>query len=137
MMAHSRSVSHNDAMTMLGTLKLKAQILCGDEIAMGPGKADLLEAIAREGSLSAAGRAMGMSYRRTWLLVDAMNRCWRERLVETIAGGGAAKGARLTDAGHAVLAAYRTLETALDEAAAEPFAPLAARLRAAPDHPQD
>ncbi len=61
---------------LVGPLKLKAQIYCGDEIAMGPGKADLLEAIEREGSISKAGQAMGMSYRRTWLLVDAMNRCW-------------------------------------------------------------
>ena len=56
-------------------LKIKLQLYCGDEIAMGPGKADLLEAIERAGSISAASRAMGMSYRRTWLLVDAMNRC--------------------------------------------------------------
>ena len=54
-------------------LRLKLQVYCGDEIAMGPGKADLLEAIDREGSISAAGRALGMSYRRAWLLVDAMN----------------------------------------------------------------
>ena len=52
-------------------LKIKLQLYCGDEIAIGPEKADLLEAIDREGSISAAGRAMGMSYRRTWLLVDA------------------------------------------------------------------
>ncbi len=62
-------------------LKLKAQVLCGEELAMGPGKADLLDAIDREGSISAAGRAMGMSYRRTWMLVDTMNRCWAEPLV--------------------------------------------------------
>ena len=64
----------------LGALKLKAQLFCGEEPAMGPGKADLLEAIARTGSISAAGRALGMSYRRAWLLVDAMNRCWAEPL---------------------------------------------------------
>jgi hypothetical protein len=51
-------------------LKIKIQLYCGDEIAMGPGKADLLDAIQSEGSISAAGRAMGMSYRRTWMLVD-------------------------------------------------------------------
>lgn len=100
-----------------GALKLKAQLFCGDEPAIGPGKADLLEAIDREGSISAAGRSMGMSYRRSWLLVDSMNRCWTERLVETTAGGGAAKGARLTDCGRAVLDAYRTLERRLAAAA--------------------
>ena len=77
-------------MIRVGALKLKAQLLCGVEGAMGPGKADLLEAIDRTGSISAAGRALGMSYRRCWLLVDAMNRCWHEKLVETAAGGGLA-----------------------------------------------
>jgi len=94
----------------LGPLKLKAQIFCGDEPAMGPGKADLLEAIDREGSISAAGRALGMSYRRTWLLVDSMNRCWADRLVDTTPGGGREKGARLTDCGRQILSAWRELE---------------------------
>ena len=94
----------------LGPLKLKAQIFCGDEPAMGPGKADLLEAIDREGSISAAGRALGMSYRRTWLLVDSMNRCWADRLVDTTPGGGREKGARLTDCGRQILSAWRALE---------------------------
>lgn len=100
----------------VGPLKIKAQLYCGDELAMGPGKADLLEAIAREGSISGAGRAMGMSYRRSWLLVDSMNRCWREKLVETVAGGGQGRGASLTDMGREVLAAYRALEAGLAEA---------------------
>lgn len=106
-------------MIRCGPLKLKAQIFCGDEPAIGPGKADLLEAIDREGSISAAGRAMGLSYRRAWLLVDSMNRCWAERLVETRAGGGAGKGARLTDCGRSVLDAYRGLELALADAVAK------------------
>lgn len=97
-----------------GPLKLKAQLLCGDSIAFGPGKADLLDAIDAHGSISAAGRALGMSYRRTWLLVDEMNRCWHDRLVATGRGGGG--GARLTDAGREVLAAYRALEAAIDVA---------------------
>jgi molybdate transport system regulatory protein len=93
----------------MARLKLKLQLYCGDEIAMGPGKADLLEAIAREGSISAAGRAMGMSYRRAWLLVDTMNRCFAEPLVETHPGGGKQAGAKLTPAGEEALAAYRAL----------------------------
>ena len=100
----------------IGVLKLKAQIYCGDELAMGPGKADLLEAIDREGSISAAGRALGMSYRRTRMLVDGMNRCWKDRLVETVAGGGEGRGARVTEAGRVVLAAYRALEARLEAA---------------------
>src|SRR5262245_30274964 len=102
----------------VGPVKLKAQIFCGEEIAMGPGKADLLEAIEREGSISAAGRALGMSYRRTWLLVDAMNRCWTEQLVETVPGGGHDRGARVTDFGREILQAYRKLERGMVDSAA-------------------
>ncbi|PZU60897.1 MAG: ModE family transcriptional regulator [Sphingobium sp.] len=101
----------------IGPLKIKAQIFCDDEPAMGPGKAALLEAIDREGSISGAGRALGMSYRRTWLLVDSMNRCWNERLVEAVPGGGRDRGARVTPCGHAVLQAYRALEQRISEAA--------------------
>jgi len=106
---------------MVGPLKLKAQLLCGDELAMGPGKADLLDAIQTEGSISAAGRRLGMSYRRTWLLVDAMNRCWSEPLVEATPGGGEHRGARVTSVGLEVLAAYRALEAALAKAAEGPL----------------
>jgi molybdate transport system regulatory protein len=116
----------------LGSLKLKAQLYCGDEPAMGPGKADLLEAIAASGSISAAGRALGMSYRRAWLLVDSMNRCFRDRLVETTAGGGQARGARVTAAGRDVLARYRTLETRLAAVAADDLAGLEGMLRPTP-----
>jgi molybdate transport system regulatory protein len=104
----------------LGALKLKAQIFCADEPAIGPGKADLLEAIDREGSISAAGRALGMSYRRTWLLVDSLNRCWTERLVDTTPGGGREKGARVTPFGHQILGAYRALEKNMLAAADSP-----------------
>lgn len=97
-----------------GALKLKLQLRCGGNFALGPGKADLLDAIGREGSISAAGRALGMSYRRAWLLVDEMNRCFTAPLVETLRGGGRERGARLTEPGRTLLAAYRTLE---DEAA--------------------
>ena len=119
-------------MTRVGPLKLKAQLFCGAETAFGPGKADLLDAIAREGSISAAGRALGMSYRRTWLLVDTMNRCWAEKLVETTMGGGATRGARLTPLGVEVLAHYRALEARIAEAAEVELAALAARLRDVP-----
>ncbi|ALR21510.1 winged helix-turn-helix domain-containing protein [Sphingobium baderi] len=117
-------------------LKLKVQIFCGDEIAMGPGKADLLEAIDALGSISAAGRSMGMSYRRTWLLVDAMNRCWRERLVETVAGGGKERGARLTSTGRQILTDYRAMEKAAISATADGhFSHLENLLREAPLSP--
>lgn len=116
-----------------GLLRLKLQVACGDAYALGPGKADLLEAIAAHGSISAAGRAMGMSYRRAWLLVDEMNRCFRDVLVATLRGGGRERGARLTDLGAEVLAAYRALEAeAAAITAGAHYAALAAALRAEP-----
>lgn len=116
----------------IGPLKLKAQLLCGDELAMGPGRADLLEAIQRTGSISAAGREMGMSYRRTWLLVDSMNRCFSQRLVETHSGGGPLRGARVTAAGRDALARFRALEDKLGREVAPELAALAAMVRGEP-----
>ena len=84
---------------------------------MGPGKADLLDAIERTGSISAAARDMGMSYRRAWLLVDAMNRCFAQPLVSTSPGGGKQAGAVITDAGKDIRAAYRALVATADAAA--------------------
>lgn len=78
---------------------------------MGPGKADLLDAICAQGSISGAARQLGMSYRRAWMLVDVMNRVWAEPLVH--ATPGARKGAVLTPFGEAVLADYRRLEAEL------------------------
>ncbi len=106
-------------MTLVGPLKIKLQVACGGEWAFGPGKADLLEAIDRCGSISAAGRAMGMSYRRAWLLVETMNRCWSSLLVDTTPGGGTEKGARLTPCGREILDAYRTIEANIAIEAAE------------------
>jgi molybdate transport system regulatory protein len=93
-------------------LKIKLQVLCGNDIAMGPGKADLLDAIAAHGSISAAARALGMSYRRAWLLVDTMNRCWAMPLVET-----SGRGARVSATGQDVLARYRTMQDRAGQAA--------------------
>lgn len=105
-------------MPNFGSLKVKLQLFCDTETALGPGKADILEAIDRLGSISGAGREIGMSYRRTWLLVDAMNRCWTEPLV--VALPGARRGAQLTTCGREVLAAFRALEARVMEAALGP-----------------
>lgn len=98
-------------------LQIRARLMRGDDIAMGPGKADLLQAIADTGSISGAARQMGMSYRRAWLLVDTMNRCFHSPLVASAAGGSQGGGARLTPLGEDVLGLYRQLEQALEEAA--------------------
>lgn len=115
--------------------KLKIQIMCGDEIAMGPGKADLLDAIAAHRSISAGGRALGMSYRRTWLLVDAMNRCWQGPLVATVPGNQKA-GAQLTELGEQILAQYRALQRGAEEAGRSAFAAIAGHLLDAPRPPK-
>ncbi|WP_298173187.1 LysR family transcriptional regulator [Novosphingobium sp.] len=116
-------------------LKLKLQILCGDEVAMGPGKADLLEAIAQHHSISAAGRAMGMSYRRTWLLVDAMNRCWQGPLVATTPGNQKA-GAQLTPLGEAILAQYRALQDEVEQVSTQRLTALVDQLLLPSPRPQ-
>lgn len=101
-------------------LKVKIQIYCGDEIAMGPGKADLLDAIISQGSISAAGRLLGMSYRRTWMLVDVMNRCWQEPLVIAGPGGSHGGGAKVTSFGRDVLDRYRSIQQQANQAADAP-----------------
>jgi molybdate transport system regulatory protein len=78
--------------------------------AMGPGKAELVERIAASGSISAAARAMGMSYRRAWQLVEALNKDYRERVVATAAGGTRGGGARVTPFGLRLVAEYRAME---------------------------
>lgn len=106
-------------------LRLRARLLCqtaqGEEIAMGPGKAELLAAIADCGSISAAARQMGMSYRRAWLLVDTMNRCFKSPLVLAATGGVQGGGAHLSPLGAEVLALFQQLEADI-QAAAQPSA---------------
>src|SRR3989454_12563178 len=89
----------------------KIRILIGAVVAIGPGRADLLGAIARSGSIAAAAREMKMSYRRAWLLVEAMNSAFRRPLVETLTGGEGGGGARVTKLGEEVLRRYRAMET--------------------------
>jgi molybdate transport system regulatory protein len=88
----------------------RLRVLLGEATAIGPGKADLLDAVAQTGSISAAARRMGMSYRRAWLLIDTMNKCFRAPLVETNAGGTGGGGAQVTAFGRDVLARYRAME---------------------------
>jgi molybdate transport system regulatory protein len=95
------------------------RLLRADDIALGPGKADLLDAIGRTGSISAAARELGMSYRRAWLLVDTMNRNFRAPLVAASAGGSRGGGAGLTDDGARVLALYRAMQDKAEAALRE------------------
>ena len=95
---------------MPSPLELRLRLVLGRDVAIGPGKADLLEGIAETGSIAAAGRRMGMSYRRAWLLVDAMNKCFAVPLVETTKGGQKGGRAVLTETGADVLERFRNME---------------------------
>lgn len=98
---------------------LRLRLLLGNGRAFGPGKADLLEGIAVHGSIAAAGRALGMSYKRAWQLVEDVNRSFGSPLVSANKGGEKGGGAVLTAAGRRVLDLYRTIETTSRRAASK------------------
>lgn len=85
-------------------------------IVLGPGKADLLDAIARTGSIRAAAGELGMSYMRAWTLVKTMNAAFRSPLVGKERGGSEQGGAQLTERGASVLALYRKMEAKAEKA---------------------
>jgi len=91
-------------------LSIRLDLTCGARI--GPGKVAVLEEIAHSGSISAAGRTLGMSYRRTLELVEELNRTLRTPMVQTVAGGSGGGGAVLTRAGKAVIERYRAARAA-------------------------
>jgi molybdate transport system regulatory protein len=107
---------------------LRIRLAKGGELVMGPGRADLLEQIQKTGSIAAAGREMGMSYKRAWALVEAMNGLFRTPVVEAVKGGAGGGGAQLTETGLQVLNAYRGLEAASARAGAAFLAELGAAL---------
>lgn len=99
----------------------RVRILMGEMTAMGPGRADLIDAIARTGSISAAGREMKMSYRRAWLLIESTNAAFIEPLVVTATGGAGGGGAIVTDFGRGVVEHYRAMERKAAEAIVSDF----------------
>jgi molybdate transport system regulatory protein len=101
--------------------KSQFRIYAGDEIALGPGKAELLHHISKTGSISEAARRMDMSYNRAWLLVRTMNRCFKEPLVLASRGGDSHGGAALTKTGQQVLALYQKLESKVNSATRQPL----------------
>ena len=94
----------------------KLRVMFGAEIAIGPGKAELLEAIDETGSISASAKRLRMSYRRAWLLVDTMNRCFREPVVVSATGGSGGGGASVTPFGRDMLRRYRAMQSRIDRA---------------------
>lgn len=110
--------------------QLKLRILFGDAM-LGPGKAELLDRIGTTGSIAAAGREMGMSYKRAWLLVEAMNAAFQDPLVTSTRGGPGGGGAHLTPEGAKVLQLYREIVEAAQTASAPKIAALEAMLNPA------
>jgi molybdate transport system regulatory protein len=108
---------------------VRLRLVFSDEAMLGPGKADLLELIRETGSISAAGRRMGMSYKRAWTLVETLNTIFREPLVASTRGGASGGGARLTPAGECVLGHYRRLVARAQAAAAEDIAAIEGMLQ--------
>lgn len=94
----------------------------GSVILLGPGKIELLREIDRTGSISAAARAIGMSYKRAWQLVDEMNRHLNEPVVAASFGGSHGGGARLTELGHEAVERYQRMVSTLESALADDIA---------------
>jgi molybdate transport system regulatory protein len=88
----------------------RIRVVRGRDVALGPGKMELLEHIAQTGSLRKAAVAMDMSYMRAWTLVQTMNRCFKKPVVVTKRGGVEGGAALLTETGETVLALYRRME---------------------------
>ncbi len=100
-----------------------------EDVALGPGRSDILRLIGETGSIAEAARQMNMSYRRAWALVQSMNSAFKSPLVERITGGAGGGGARLTKTGEAVLEAYLEAEAAALRAAARPLRRITRRLK--------
>lgn len=113
--------------------QFRLRIKYGEEIAIGPGKIAILEAIAETGSISAAGRKLGMSYRRAWLLVDHMNHYFKEPVVQAATGGAQGGGTALTETGKEVIHLYRTIEQESETHSAKLLRALTNKIRT--DHP--
>lgn len=103
----------------------RLRVVIAPGIGIGPGKADLMDGIRETGSIAAAGRRIGMSYKRAWLLVSALNSHFAAPVVEASKGGRDGGGAQLTALGEQVLAAYREMEARTEDA----IAPALARLK--------
>jgi molybdate transport system regulatory protein len=93
-------------------LKARLRIICGNNVALGPGKAELLELLIETGSLNESARRLEMSYMRAWTLVNTMNECFREPVVIAARGGRGGGGMKVTEAGRRALALYQEMESA-------------------------
>lgn len=104
--------------------RFRLRINKGEEIAIGPGKVALLEAIVATGSITAAAKELGMSYRRAWLLVDDMNRCFKQPIVDSAKGGKEGGGTVVNEMGQEVIRLYRHIEQVAEASTAKELAKL-------------
>jgi len=109
--------------------RLTLRIDLGPRQSIGPGKMRLLDAVAETGSISSAGRVLGMSYRRAWMLIDDLNSSFRRKVVTTTLGGKEGGGAKLTPFGQELLKRYRAIEDSATKATRAHVAFLARALR--------
>jgi molybdate transport system regulatory protein len=105
--------------------------MAGESIAVGPGKIDLLEAIRDTGSITAAAKAMGMSYRRAWMLVDEVNRSLKKPAIASAIGGDHGGGSELTDVGQLLVRTYRHIESTASATCSEDIEALTGLIRRA------
>ncbi len=117
----------------MATARLTLRVDLNEDRAIGPGKIRLLEAIRDTGSITQAGIALGMSYRRAWLLVDDMNNCFQEPVVATQAGGSHGGGAALTSFGIRLIDQYRAIEAEAHAATAARLGELEAACKGVPE----
>lgn len=101
---------------------VRPRLQLGEAVAIGPGKIELLRNVGEHQSISAAAKAMGLSYKRAWLLVDTLNKGLRQPVVEAVKGGRGGGGARLTEFGSQLVRCYDALEARLAKAAARELA---------------
>lgn len=105
-------------------IQCRVRVARGIDIAVGPGKMELLQAIRDSGSISGGARRMGMSYRRAWMLVETMNSCFASPLVATSTGGRAGGGAKVTAEGETVLRVYAAMMAEVEAVAQRHLTPL-------------
>ncbi len=101
---------------LLSSIRLRPRIYIGKDIALGPGKIDLLEMVGQTRSISAAARALGIPYKKAWLLVDSLNQGFGRPVVDTATGGKGGGGARLTPLGQELVSRYAALEQRINAA---------------------
>ncbi|WP_408446663.1 winged helix-turn-helix domain-containing protein [Paraburkholderia caffeinilytica] len=105
------------------------RIRSGDAVALGPGKVELLEAVREYGSISAAARSLGMSYRRAWLLIDELNRSLKAPATHSEQGGQSGGGCTLTPVGETIIRLYRDVEVEAQRSCAKQIAELTRMIR--------